>query len=154
MLWGALERGAQAMQNQFAAAIRRAQATGELYLGLRKDDESALFTELPMAIRNLTDLRILALTATQLTSLPDWLASLTCLEELHIHGGRFTKFPAVVTGLTRLRYLGFTSCNLSSIPKEIDTLYNLTVLELSGNYMSQLPSSVWNLSKLQVLDLG
>lgn len=113
---------------------------------------------LPSTIANCTHLRVLNITANNITGdIPD-LSSLKQLQILDISDNYFTgKFPAWIGSLTSLSALGLGDNNYDegAIPENIGNLKNLTWLYLRGSQLTgQIPESLFDLRQLQSLDLA
>ncbi|KVH95549.1 receptor protein-tyrosine kinase CEPR2 [Cynara cardunculus var. scolymus] len=114
--------------------------------------------ELPAAIANCSDLRVLNVTANNMTGvLPD-LSKLTKLEVLDLSDNYFKgDFPTWVGNLTGLSALGLADNNFDAggIPESIGNLKNLTWLDLGGCQLTgEISKSIFDLKELRTLDLS
>ncbi|KAJ9549973.1 hypothetical protein OSB04_022516 [Centaurea solstitialis] len=114
--------------------------------------------ELPAGIANCTDLRVLNVTANNMTGvLPD-LSKLTKLEILDVCDNYFEgDFPTWIGNLTGLSALGLADNNFKAggIPENIGNLNNLTWIDLGGCQLTgEIPNSLFDLKELTSLDLS
>lgn len=117
-----------------------------------------IYGELPTALVNCSDLRVLNVTWNNITGvLPD-LSKLQKLEILDVSDNYLTgDFPTWVGSLTRLSKLGLNDNNFEEggIPENIGNLTNLRWLNLGGIRLTgEIPKSVFDLKDLETLDLS
>lgn len=123
--------------------IDQAAAEGWEELDLR-DQEIA---ELPPEIGKLQQLKRLRIGRKEwwqggrnsLTTLPQEISRLVCLELLDLSGNELMVIPLEIGQLGRLREIDLSSNQLTAVPPEIGQLSNLTRLYLSGNQVTALP---------------
>lgn len=131
----------------------------------------------PSILSHFTNLRILRLFGTSLTSLPSWLTDLQkltslylshnhfeelppvigelkSLEVLAINGNRIDGIPAFIEQLSNLKKLGLSGNNLSTLPEILNTLFNLESLFLAHNKLTELPARIAELRGLKELSLS
>ncbi|KAI3813064.1 hypothetical protein L1987_17778 [Smallanthus sonchifolius] len=114
--------------------------------------------ELPAAIVNCSDLRVLNVSSNNMTGdLPD-LSKFVNLEILDISDNYFTgDLPTWIGSLTRLSALGLGDNNFKEgdIPVNIGNLKELNWLYLRGCQLTgEIPNSIFDLKKLETLDLA
>ncbi|CAI9274229.1 unnamed protein product [Lactuca saligna] len=114
--------------------------------------------ELPAALVNCNDLRVLNVTANNITGvLPD-LSNLQKLEILDVSDNYFTgDFPTWVGSMTELSALSLNDNNFEEggIPENIGNLKNLRLLNLGGIQLTGvIPKSIFDLKELETLDLS
>ncbi len=116
--------------------------------------EGHKISAVPPAINNLGALELLAIHASNVSSLPYEIGALINLTILSLPGNRLTTLPNSIGNLTRLEQLLLSHNQIAEIPTDIGNLSNLKVLDLRNNRLKQLPQSLANLSKLQYLYVG
>lgn len=114
--------------------------------------------ELPAALVNCSDLRVLNVSANNITgALPD-LSKLRKLEILDVSDNYLTgDFPTWAGSLTGLSALVLNDNNFKegSIPENIGNLKNLRLLNLRGIQLTgEIPKSIFDLKELESLDLS
>ena len=109
---------------------------------------------LPNEMSNLSSLQVLDLSDTQLLELPFWVRNLTNLRFLDLRNTQLTEFPSVVNSLTSLHQLILDNTEITEVPSEIGNLILLHTLSLRDLPISELPSEIRELSSLQTLDLS
>lgn len=114
--------------------------------------------QLPAALSNCSDLRVLNVTANNITgALPD-LSKLQKLVILDVSDNYITgDFPTWVGSLRGLSALGLNDNNFEEggIPANIGNLKNLIWLNLGGIQLTgEIPKSIYDLKKLETLDLS
>ncbi|KAJ5072437.1 leucine-rich repeat-containing protein [Anaeramoeba ignava] len=125
----------------------------------------------------LKNLRILTLQSLQMKTFPEYILSLTQLENLKILSNWIEKvpekiqnlqnlnilrmdfnslneFPLGICSITNLTFLTLTFNDIPSIPSEISKLVNLKTLKLTSNKIETLPIELAQLRDLQFLDLS
>ncbi|MBD3312223.1 hypothetical protein GF352_02085 [archaeon] len=100
-----------------------------------------------------SQIKTLDLIGNRLSSLPESIGDLGCLQKLYLSTNRLSSLPESIGNLKDLQVLDLTNNCLSYLPGWISGLTNLQVLDLSSNRLSSLPESIGNLKDLQVLDL-
>ncbi|MFN6437315.1 MAG: leucine-rich repeat domain-containing protein [Nostoc sp. DedSLP01] len=110
-------------------------------------------TEIPDAIAQLTNLTQLHLDSNQITEIPEAIAKLTNLTQLHLSDNQITEIPEAIANLTNLTQLHLSSNQITQIPEGIAKLTNLTQLDLSSNQITQIPEAIAKLTNLTQLDL-
>lgn len=119
--------------------------------------DNQLSGPIPLALRNLSNLRVLSLSANQLSgSIPPELADLSNLRRLSLGGNQLTGLiPPELGTLSSLQVLNLSANQLSGpIPPELGTLINLRALSLNDNHLTgPIPPQLGNLSKLGTASL-
>ncbi|MDZ8140364.1 MAG: COR domain-containing protein, partial [Nostoc sp. DedQUE04] len=111
-------------------------------------------TQIPEAIANLTNLTELHLYNNQITQIPEAIANLTNLTELDLSYNKITHIAKAIANLTNLTQLHLSGNKIAHIAKAIANLTNLTQLHLSDNKITQIPKAIANLTNLTQLDLS
>ncbi|MEH2165442.1 MAG: COR domain-containing protein, partial [Nostoc sp.] len=110
-------------------------------------------TQIPEVIANLTNLTQLHLSYNQITQIPEVIANLTNLTQLHLSYNQITQIPEAIANLTNLTQLHLRNNQITQIPEAIANLTNLTQLVLRNNQITQIPEAIANLTNLTQLDL-
>ena len=97
----------------------------------------------------LQKVKSLDLSAMVLSTLPEWLQSLTSLETLDISCNDFSSLPEWMQNFTHLKELKHFSNQLGVLPEWVRNLTNLEKHELTT-----LPDSIGHLTNLKVLGFG
>lgn len=111
------------------------------------------FTKLPKEIGNLMNLEWLTLDNNSLTELPKEIGNLVNLKGLYLWGNNLTLLPHEIGNLTNLEWLYLQDNNISEVPKEIENLMNLKWLLLEDNSLNGLPDEITGLVNLNRIDL-
>ncbi|MBK9461621.1 MAG: leucine-rich repeat domain-containing protein, partial [Sphingobacteriales bacterium] len=109
-------------------------------------------TTLPISLRKLTNWP--RLSYNQLTTLPESISKLTNLQTLYLQGNQLTTLPESISKLTKLQTLNLSYNQLTTLPESISKLTKLQTLNLSYNQLTTLPESISKLTKLQTLNLS
>ena len=109
--------------------------------------------KIPESIGNLTSLRRLDLSHTQISALPESIGKLTDLQSLNLNFTQISELPECMGKLTNLQSLNLDSTQIRALPESIGNLTNLQNLDLSFTQIRALPESIGNLTSLQTLDL-
>ena len=117
------------------------------------DLSNTQISALPESIGNLTSLQSLYLSNTQISALPESIENLTSLQSLYLSFTQISELPESIGNLTSLQSLDLESTQISELPESIEKLTNLQSLDLSFTQISELPDSIWNLTSLQGLNL-
>ncbi|MEH2112546.1 COR domain-containing protein, partial [Nostoc sp.] len=88
-----------------------------------------------------------------ITQIPEAIAKLTNLTQLHLRSNQITQIPEAIANLTNLTQLDFSYNQITQIPEAIAKLTNLTQLHLRSNQITQIPEAIESLPKLETLDL-
>ena len=102
---------------------------------------------------NLTKLRILDISGSLFTELPEAIFDMNALVELRMSDVPISKLDKRIKGLVNLEYLCLFSTKISELPSEIGELKSLSKLECS-TLKSPLPDSFCNLSNLKNLNVS
>jgi hypothetical protein len=112
-------------------------------------------TTLPPEICSLPNLKKLTIQQSlQLIALPSEISRLTQLEELCVSGTCITTLPAEIGGLQNLNYLRVTNSSLLTVPAEIGQLHQLKKLQLGSNKLASLPPEIGKLTNLTDLNVS
>ena len=103
---------------------------------------------------SLDQLRILDLSGTIISALPDSIGQLTELQGLYLSNTNISALPDSIGQLAKLQNLNLSDTNISALPDSIGQLAELQVLDLSITNISALPDSIGQLAALQGLDLS
>lgn len=111
-------------------------------------------TKLPASLHRLKKLEVLKIDNASITEIPDNSYELKNLKELHVINNRnLEKLSDRVMKLKNLRWLYLFGNNLTEIPKTIFGLENLELLDCSNNNITALPNEITALTKLKKLKL-
>ncbi|MEM1366928.1 MAG: COR domain-containing protein, partial [Cyanobacteria bacterium P01_H01_bin.15] len=111
-------------------------------------------SELPIAVTNLEQVKVLYLDNNSLTELPAEIGAMTQLTRLYLNHNRLTTLPPEIGQLTNLTHLYLRDNYLTSLPAEIGQLENLTHLYLRNNQLTALPEEITQLQNLKRLYLS
>ena len=134
-------------------------------------------SNLPIAIKQLTALKVLILRYNQIAKLPDWLGNLNALEtlnlnmnnlneltpsigklinlkELHLWKNELHEIPDSIGSLIKLKKLNLRLNHLESLPNSFGSLYTLSELNLHDNKLKSLPESISRLKNLEILNIS
>ena len=95
-------------------------------------------------LRNLDSLEIR--NQNSVTSIPDWVSSLTHLKTLEFSQCDIDYLPDFVCDLVSLKSLDMSRTNISALPEDIGNLVNLKSLNISYTNITSLPESIYNLN--------
>jgi len=91
--------------------------------------------------------------AEKLTTLPESIGDLGCLEEIDIYGTNLSALPESLGRLENLRTL-YLDCNaLKTLPNSVGNLKQLTHLSVKENRLKVVPQSLQELTHLRYLNL-
>lgn len=123
---------------------------GQLQQLQKLDLESGTFTQLPLEIGDLTNLKWLNLSfCKSLTTLPLTIGRLTKLEHLNLAFTRFTQLPTQFSNLQNLKILNLQGCDFTAAPQ----IFQLTNLERLSISLPSIPAQIQNLQHLKRLTL-
>jgi internalin A len=109
--------------------------------------------DVPLGLKSLTSLESLHIHQTQIEELPDAIFEIPNLKLLCLGGNRLSKINPKIAQLQSLVELNLANNAFTEFPKEILQLENLQGIRLSENAISALPSDIANLKHLRQLDL-
>ncbi len=114
---------------------------------------SGLTGEIPPELGNLTSLRILEISSSQLAELPSELGNLTGLENLLIASSQLTgELPRELGNLTNLEQITLSGNEFcGELPAELGNLSALQTLSITSSQLAELPSELGNLTGLENL---
>ena len=98
-------------------------------------------SEIPEFVGELTGLRGLRISGSQLTRVPDFLSNLRDLEVLNLNGNQLSSLPDFISTFSQLSSLRLRDNQFSTLPGDLVELENLELLELRGNPFSCYPAS-------------
>ena len=107
--------------------------------------------ELPAAIGDLRELRLLWLSNNQFVGLPTSIQRLTKLEMLFLVRNKLTEIPAEIGDLRELRELSMNNNQLVGLPTSIQRLTKLEELDLRENKLTELTAEIGDLRELRGL---
>jgi len=140
------------MPNNFpTASIKIEEARRNQYFVL--DLAGLGLTELPEGIAQLTRLEELHLNDNKLIRLPDLIGRLTFLQRLYLADNQLVELPDSL-GQMPLQELHLAANKLTELPSCIPQLSELEGLYLSQNQLTRLPNAIGRLTKLHRLDLS
>ena len=108
---------------------------------------------LPESIGNLKNLQYLGLRGNKLISLPESIGDLSSLKELDLSFNYIIMLPKSIGNLTNIKKINLYANKLEKIPESIGDLSSLKEISLEMNYIKQLPDSFCNLKSLEYLNL-
>jgi Leucine-rich repeat (LRR) protein len=100
---------------------------------------------------DLAALRLLDLSATQLTAVPAGLAKLGNLKHLYLADNGLAVLPDELAGLSTLEYLNLDRNRLTALPDALGALTNLRWIRLNQNELATLPACAGSWRQLQRL---
>jgi len=104
--------------------------------------------------KSFAKLRVLDLSGTPLTDLPEDISLLAALEVLDLSETKISVLPASIAVLSKLRMLILRDTQISYLPPEISKLQNLQILDLGYTPIEVFPISVASLLSLQMLNIS
>ena len=104
--------------------------------------------------QELGKIKWLDLSGMSLSTIPDTIGILTCLQILDLSYNSISEVPSSICKLKRLEVLDLSGNKLYTIPEGIASLACLKALYLSGNNISEVPASISTLTSLKTLDLS
>ena len=108
---------------------------------------------LPPDISKLTGLKKLDLSLNTFFALPTEVTTFKELEKLDMSFNRLNSLPSNISNLSKLTKLDLGSNDFATFPLSITTITGLTDLCMDRNKLSSLPSDIYNLSRLENLSL-
>lgn len=115
-------------------------------VGMQKSDTNFRFT-IPSDIKNLTQMRKIALNTWNLGGIPEELGQLSHLDTLALIGNMTGTIPASLGNLSNLRYLSISG-NVQKDPSSSSSI--IRVCGLTGG----IPVTIYNLTKLELLRIN
>lgn len=109
--------------------------------------------QLPEELRRFAHLALLDLKNNELQEIPSWIAELSQLRVLRLHGNPLAAIAPAVFALPRLEELDLDRCGgaLTALPETLGELRSLRILRLTGHKLAALPDSIGDLAKLEIL---
>lgn len=102
-----------------------------------------------------TNAKNLNLSGQNLKSIPEYVFSMTQLENLDLSNNELTGAPQSQIGnLTNLKTLNLKNNNLTVLPAELGRLSSLVSLDVSDNRLTGLPLEIGDLNNLKNLDVS
>jgi len=129
---------------------------GSYIIGLKftwREKKNPDFTELPIEIGNLTNLKKLNISTSGLRSLPNTTGDLVNLKSLILRCNMLENIPPEIGRLTNLETLDLFQNNISALPGEIAGLTNLNTLLIDYNRLTVFPTELTGLRNLKFLDM-
>lgn len=112
------------------------------------------FGDINTFLQNFSGLKVLDLSRTGLTSIPQKISSLALLESLNLSNNTLTQNFSNLSPLVQLIDLNLSGNQLTKIPSEIGSLNSLRTLEVSNNkFSANYASALPNLKNLEWLSL-
>lgn len=108
------------------------------------------FTEIPMQLTELPDLRCLYLGANRITAIPAEMVRLQSLEILYLGGNLLESVPSEIGYMKALVCLVLCDNRLASLPSTLSHLDNLQSLSLHNNRLSTLPPEIIHLNLVEL----
>lgn len=109
--------------------------------------------QLDDAVYDLSQLNLLRVTNSPLSSLSENLARLSNLTNLVLQNNKLASLPEAVSSLEKLKFIDVSNNHLTSLPSSMGRLTALTTLNVTGNQLPGLPSLQGCVS-LSVLDVS
>ncbi|XP_022120022.2 leucine-rich repeat-containing protein 47-like [Pieris rapae] len=101
----------------------------------------------------LTNINLLNISDTCLTSIPDEIKYLVNLQSLLLYGNKMTEFNENITLLQKLKVLDVSRNQLTCIPDSLNKMKELTNINLSSNEISEMPK-IGDMLNLITFDLS
>lgn len=112
------------------------------------------FVDIDAFLQNFSGIKVLDLSHTGLTSIPQKISSLANLESLNLSNNTLTQNFSNLSSLVHLTELNLSGNQLTKIPSEIGSLNSLRTLEVSNNkFSANYASALPNLKNLEWLSL-
>eukprot|EP00750_Incisomonas_marina_P008142 INCI15265.1.p1 GENE.INCI15265.1~~INCI15265.1.p1 ORF type:complete len:594 (+),score=125.20 INCI15265.1:117-1898(+) len=108
-----------------------------------------IHSDMLSAIRGLKDLKILAISRTQIAEVPVPLGLWPLLTELSLSNCRIEELPTSLGACESLRLLDVHENRLESLPSSTRLLQSLQRLWISGNNLVELPAEIFELVSLE-----
>ena len=105
-------------------------------------------------IESFVNLRIVYLSANQITELPNVFSKCVLIEELFLSENLLTEIPPGICRLPKLRVLDLAHNRLQSVPRRLKTMRKLEVLNLNSNRLEEIPEGVGQMKSLASLSLA
>lgn len=121
------------------------------YGARQRTEETVVFPTTILACKNLSSLN---LTGLDLIELPQQLADLSNLQELHLHNCRMEHENFDFCQLPQLRKLSLVGGHIRQIPTTVFDCLQLEELNLSGTQINEIPSEISKLQNLKYLNLA
>jgi small GTP-binding protein len=112
------------------------------------------FTEVPLVITKLTNLKELYFNDNILTNFPDVSQELINLKLLSLSSNPLAKIDDSISKMKDLEEVFMSFTYLKNIPESIVNLKNLKNLVMRGSYLNDLPQEILNLTQLEKLNLS
>ncbi|MBQ4821591.1 leucine-rich repeat domain-containing protein [Aquimarina sp. MMG016] len=110
-------------------------------------------TTLVPEIGNLTYLKKMSITFSEISIIPKEIGNLKQLEELTIFGSRLETLPIEIGSLNNLKKINMAQNSITSLPAEIGNLSSLTELFMRVNKIGAIPIEIDKLSNLESIVL-
>lgn len=120
-------------------------------LSLRNNEK---MRSIPPEIGQLKNLRVLNVSGTNLTELPEEIGECLMLEEITANASQFRSIPNSIGQLERLRIINFAYNQIDSIPQSISNCTYLVRLNLSSNSITTVPNGFGSLVNLTYCNLS
>lgn len=101
-------------------------------------------------ISSLLSLRIFQAVGCNMTTVPDQLYQLPCLEELNLSKNQLSNVDSLVQ-CTQLVRCDISFNQILALPEQLDSLKNIQLLNIMHNNISLLPPTIGSLPKLTAL---
>ena len=108
---------------------------------------------LPSSVSNLSNLRKLLLTRTQVEALPESIGELKNLDELTLSFNKLTTLPASISDMKSLRHLKINEPNVTDLPPEFGRLNTLETIDLNSTSLESLQPNFSNFVQLTELTI-
>lgn len=90
-------------------------------------------------IFKLTNINLLNISDTSLTSIPDDIKLLVNLQSLLLFGNKLSEFNENITSLPKLKVLDLSRNQLTNIPDSLNKMKELTSINFSSNLIQEMP---------------
>lgn len=111
-------------------------------------------SEIPESVFEISQLKILDLSDSNIVKVPQEICQLKSLEILKLDSTKIEELSEHITSLEKLKYLDISRTNIYEIPSHIKKLKNLRALRMFGDNIKDLPENFKELSKLEHLGMN
>ncbi|MDA7501819.1 leucine-rich repeat domain-containing protein [Chitinophagales bacterium] len=109
---------------------------------------------LPTEIGLLINLRVLDISGSRITKIPESISNCIYLKALIANASKLESIPITIGELKNLRILNLAACQIREVPPELGKVVSLWSLSLGSNKIDSLPNSFSNLKNLIYLGIA